>query len=285
MGFAGQLTGNIEKAIIEIVDMRNVIPDDDTIENQAEAAKNAATTYMSTLKGSGGLTSLTNPEVLANAAGALSGNASQNIEGATVKQFRVQFNPSEVTIGGYGGGLMQKVDYTAPNGSGISMGAMDCRITFGVRLIFDQVENDDAFMASKINLAPSSLGTKAVKGIKKVAGYKKKGPTVQNEVEGLIAALRNERTRVITFAWAKMLYTGTLLSVNSNYTMFNINGQPIRGEVNLTIVLQDADVTKNNMGVWQQKYKDAFKKERRIFDDQAIDYSANNQAMANFLNW
>ena len=125
-----------------------------------------------------------------------------------------------------------------------------------VKLIFDQVDPQDAFMSDKFTLSYTSVTKGAVKGVKKLLG--KKTNSVQTQVEGFIGALRNESTREITFAWGKMCYTGILNRISSQYTMFSVTGEPIRAVVTLTMVCADETIEGNTMGNWDAQYKKAF---------------------------
>ena len=87
-----------------------------------------------------------------------------------------------------------------------------------------------------------------------------KKTSIQTEVEGFIAALRNSRTRLMTFNWGNFCYTGVLRSVGANYTMFNPNGEPVRATVDLSMVCADDEQWPNSLSVWQQRYINAFRK-------------------------
>lgn len=265
---ASQISGNLEKAVIEIIDMRGR----ELIKEEAVSAGGSSGTA-----GFGGISTAlaSNVRQSLNTAATMAGSAAitdsvldmtGNLEaakfrgsigllhGATKKYFYVQFNPSELSFSGYGGGISAKTDFSG--GSGISFESMKVRITMEVRLIFDKVDPQDAFMADKLNTAPTALATGAAKAVKSKLG--KKNQSVQTEVEGFMAALRSPYTRRITFHWGKMTYTGVLNRVSAQYQMFNVNGQPIRAAVNLSLVCADEEVMPNSMGSWQKQYEDAF---------------------------
>lgn len=265
-----QVSGNLEKAVIEIIDMRGR-------ELIREEAVNAGGSSGTALQGlNGGLISGASSSMnLMSTASTLAGTAAITdsildmagtavaskfkgeinlLHGATKKYFYVQFNPSELSFSGYGGGLSTKTDFTSS--SSISFEPVQVRITMDVRLIFDKVDPQDAFMGDKLNTAPTSLITGAAKAVKSKKG--KKDQSVQTEVEGFMAALRSPYTRRITFHWGKMIYTGILNRVSAEYQMFNVNGQPIRAAVNLSLVCADQEVMPNSMGSWQKQYEAAF---------------------------
>ena len=52
-------------------------------------------------------------------------------------------------------------------------------------------------------------------------------------------------TRVVTFRWADMAFTGQLIEVQAEYTMFSVSGKPVRSKVRMNIAQQvesDADI-------------------------------------------
>jgi len=88
-------------------------------------------------------------------------------------------------------------------------------------------------------------------------GQKKK-KTVQRQVEGFIGALRNENTRLISFNWGDICYSGVLRRVGAEYTMFNVTGEPVRAKVGLTIMCADVKEWPNSVAVWQERYKSSY---------------------------
>lgn len=237
------------------------------------------------LGGSGG--------IMSNAAGAAAGvleNTVGNVAAAAAeavqeripdsqKVYTVQFNPSQLTLSGYGGGMYQKTDYGTAGGAGrstngISYEPAKVRLMMNVTLIFDQVSVKDAFMADKIAASPTSILTGAGTLAKELITGEEY--SVQPIIEGFIGMLRQERTRYVTFCWGSMEYEGIVNSLNTNYTMFSLTGQPIRGEVELSMVLVDEEVGPHNLGKWKQHYEDAFSGN--------VSYRDKTQYVGNLLN-
>ena len=79
--------------------------------------------------------------------------------------------------------------------------------------------------------------------------------SVQTEVEGLIAALQNCYTRVVTFQWSNFTFTGSLETIQANYTMFSPSGRPIRADISLDITQDGAD---NTLKMWRDQFHLAF---------------------------
>lgn len=237
---------NIEKARIEILDLRK-----EKAGNPEERKAVSA--------GAAGTSQFGKSEIMLKAASsALSDSMGREIGVTTIKGtdrkvFTVQFNPSDFQLSGSGGDYITKNDYSVQDGKdGVSGGGMEMRITLDVKLIFDKVDPHTAFLSDRINTAPTALGM----DVERL--FTEKNASVQTEVEGFIAALRSPYTRMITFAWGKMCYTGVLSGVDAQYTMFDVDGKPVRAEVTLQITTADEQITPCSMGSWEQKYKAAF---------------------------
>ncbi len=181
---------------------------------------------------------------------------------AMKKQFEVQFNPSDLQIEGYGGGRIASTAYNNAEdkdkgtSANIVMMPMPVYVKMSVKLLFDRMDPSDAFLSSKTNVTVSS-GVKALTQAVTNAATKTK-LTVQEEVEGLIAALRSPYTRCITFNWGDMSYQGVLNRVASQYTMFDSAGVPVRAVVQLSLICADEKVSPKSLGFWQEAYNGAF---------------------------
>lgn len=253
------LTGGIEKAIIEIEDerfKRNQI-------HKTEVEKKAAT-----VTGLGKISAeLTN--VASKVAGENSVlNKLSVLDGITQltqkavqekpkkKRFRVKFNPSQVTFMGIGGSQIEKKDYVKSEGKvDISYQEMKPRIEMRLSLIFDDYERTEAFMLEKVTdtAAIARTGVDAV-----VTAATGKTYSVRPQVEGFMGALRNSYTRKVNFYWGKMKYSGELTEISAEYTMFSTDGNPIRANVNVGILLVDGELSYQSMGQWQLSYQKVF---------------------------
>ena len=265
--------GCIEKAVIEIIDQRGIRPNEAPPvvpqggapggAPQAPAAPAAPAVPSPTLSSS----------YLAAA-----GGLDMVDRGAKVKRYTVQFNPSTLTLRGRGTGFIPTMSYTKKENEeaqAAKPAKQDVSITMSVRLIFDQVDPFDAFMSDKLNLSPSQLIQNVGKTIQMGKGTRP--ITVQKNVEGFIAALRSPYTRIITFHWGEMNYFGTLNNVNAQYTMFNLQGQPIRAYVNLTLRYATTTPFPNDLGPWEKAYENAFNSDE-------LDLVRGEQQYSNLIN-
>ena len=192
-------------------------------------------------------------------------------------RFEVQFNPDEITINGYGGEELPVQNYTnhrqpsldpknaqkKPGEDGLKslipgshMASTDTRIDMNFKVYFDTTDPQDAFYSDKFTLGQSSLIKGAVNVGLTAAGKKK--TSVQKEVEALNAVVRDPNKRMCIFVWGDMKYEGLLNSVNAEYTMFNVNGEPCRAVVSINMVLYDQSEYGKNIDNFKSMYNKYF---------------------------
>ena len=268
-GSIAQNTGNIEKAIIEILDLRDrslIEKKSISIVGRQDAAGGAGA-----FAGKAG-SSFSNLGVLHDAVKALAGFSDEetiddeklkSIASNNWKRYQVKFNPTTLQLSGHSGGSIQKSDYDNNGKGGNTLGRGDTTVTMSVQLLFDACDPQDAFMADKSNTSVTSMATGIGKAV--LTGFNKKKISVQSDVEGFIGAIRNPNTRIITFHWGKISYSGVLRSVRTVYTMFNITGDPIRATMDLSITCVDSELSDASLSVWQERYKASFRKGSESF--------------------
>ncbi len=269
---AASLAGFNQKAIIEIADFSDL----KLVEKDAQKPSSGV--------GFGGLANLNldigfNLDAVKKFASAigLAGDDTFELYG-NVKKFRMecQFNPSELNISGYGGEEIPTQKFAAAEEkkdrheggdegkkkkgtrNGSTMASASTRIDMNFRIAFDKSNPQDAFFSDKFTLSQTNIAKGLLKGGLKAAG--KSSTSVQPEVEALTAIVRNEKRRLVRFAWGDMSYEGVLNSVNAEYVMFNINGEPCRAFVSIGMVLFDEDVAGANTDIWQDEYMADFYK-------------------------
>lgn len=75
-----------------------------------------------------------------------------------------------------------------------------------------------------------------------------------------MAAIRNEDHRPMIFQWGSLRYMGVLNAVSGKYTMFNTAGNPIRAEVQLSMLMggaaQDSFDGASYLDYWKKRYED-----------------------------
>ena len=195
-------------------------------------------------------------------------------------RFHVQFNPEELYINGYGGEQVPIQDYMPdrngqpgqpgqpgqqpgqgqrPHGPIIKSSRManaDTHIEMSVKFVFDKTNPQDAFYSDKFTLSATNIALGATKAIKNsVTGN---SYSVQYEVEALTAVVRDSKKRLCKFVWGDMVYEGLINSVNAEYQMFNVNGEPCRAVVNMSIVLYDVKDMGADVKIWEREYQKDF---------------------------
>ena len=172
-------------------------------------------------------------------------------------EMEVLFNPSEIRLSGYSGGNIATMKYRNQNltgnsetGASITPASLHSELT--LNLILDRTDNQAAFAADKFTLSATSIAKGIVKAGLTAAG--KKNNSVQYEVEALNAAVRDPRRRLCIFTWGDMEYQGMLNSVSGEYVMFNVNGEPCRAHVRLTMTLMDGQTFSSAAGIWADHY-------------------------------
>lgn len=180
--------------------------------------------------------------------------------GIKYKKFTVQFNPSSIQITGRGGGRVPISNYGTigkDQPGMIEYRALDPYITVNFTVMFDAMNNADAFMEERFTLGATTL----VKNVATAAvGHEY---TVRPYMEGFLAALRDEDHRTMIFQWGTLRYIGILNSVSGRYTMFNTAGNPIRAEVQLGMLMGGAPGGLSNEGYldyWKKRYKEILNK-------------------------
>ena len=203
-------------------------------------------------------------------AGALSGALSA--AGATATVLQVQYNPSSLNIQANADPipftyLLQNLDNGVPN-----QNLRPPMVVLSVELIFDAMNPQDAFMLDKLRISAGKIVSDVAGGIKNVMG----GYTVQPQTEGLVAALMRPNTRLVTFRWADMAFTGQLIEAQAEYTMFSVSGKPIRSKVRMNIAQQVESEADNQY--WDNALNNMFK------SGDEVSLKTAGQKIGNLLN-
>ncbi len=170
--------------------------------------------------------------------------------GSYNKTFKVPFNPSQLIINA-SNLPMKKTDALGNDPANDSV--LKAQLTMTVTLFFDEMNVYDSFMAEKFTGGITAQGAKNIATA--VMPAKKKVWSVQDEVEGLVSALRNPFTRNISFRWADFVFTGQLCNISAQYTMFSTSGRPVRAKAVLRIQHEMDDLMLTS---WYKDYETAF---------------------------
>lgn len=207
-------------------------------------------------------TVLNDEEIAARAWGALesAGAIGTEAEAQAKKAFQtagfhimqVQYNPSSISITCNASKMPVQSLQTNMDASIPKQNDRPPSIMLSVELIFDAVNNKDAFMFEKFRLSAADL-------LSDVAGVLKNRKGVYSvlpQTNALVAASMRKSTRDVIFKWADMTFAGGITEVSARYTMFSVSGQPIRSVVNLNIS-QKVD-GKANISYWNNAFNKCF---------------------------
>ncbi len=186
----------------------------------------------------------------------LSNEVATGLASSSFLKFEVQYNPNTLSIRTNAG---RHKEYRAMGDSGAMQYAITDRPAttyMDVQLVFEDVNTQDAFVRSNLNLNVNNVKDMAVNAVRKLNNDH---PTVKPQVEGLLSLLNMENTRRVVFFWSNMFFHGVLESVDATYNMFNKIGEPIKASVNLTIrQAATGDEYKTDQEYWTKAFDDAF---------------------------
>ncbi len=183
---------------------------------------------------------------------------------------QVKYNPSSIRYSTQAGTYVQ----SGPGGMGvnqITQITVPSRTTMYVDLIFDDVSVMDAFMWDKFHLSPNALVTGTAGVVKQVT---QDGYSVQTQMEGLVALITNAYSRYVIFYWSEMAFAGEVTGVNATYTMFNPQGNPVRGKVSLSIYQSEENKASSGAKYWDNAFD-------RLFGDYSQDNDVEDTKIIN----
>jgi hypothetical protein len=183
-------------------------------------------------------------------------------KGGYTRSMEVQFNPSSIRLSGFAGDEDVSIsEFSQGEGGSIRSGSVGAQVELSFKLIFDHISNTAAFQQDLLLLMnASSLASAAGQKLMDAIKGRTKN-SVQITVEAFIACLRNDKTRTVCFEWGDMRYEGVLRQINTAYTMFDMNGLPVRAEVGVNMYLVETEektLKDYSNGYWYNAYKAAF---------------------------
>lgn len=223
---ASSITGRTQKAIIKIK-QDSAAPNTKGAAGSANAMAAAASALASTAASAAGAA----VGGAAAAAGAAGGAAAGTGAAAQTYQMNVQYNPSSISFRAGAESvpfqyLQEHIDIETP-----IQRTQAASITMSVRLIFDQMSISDCFMLEHFKPTTQTVAQAiTTKGFTNTKVH-----SVQKVTNAFIGMLMNEKTRMVTFQWATMSFSGEVTQVRAIYTMFSTKGRPVRSEVTLSI--------------------------------------------------
>ncbi len=161
----------------------------------------------------------------------------------------VMYNPASISITSEVG-KSSNYDRGGTLGSASSTSLSERNVPFQRRMTFkiiiDDENNSDAF-STTLN---TSL---TVSNVADMVASVKKDYSVKSKCEALMGLVNYEFLRDVIFCYGKMIFHGELTDCGVKYTMFNRVGNPVRAEVQLTI-LQTSSKDSMDHIYWENAY-------------------------------
>lgn len=187
----------------------------------------------------------------------------KQLAGKAYCAMQVQYNPASITINSTAGSIPETNMGDAGTNDDTQI-IKPPKTTMEVSLIFDAVNDKDAFQWEKYRLSVGDLAAGVTAAVQN-ASYR-----VDKQVNALLALTVHGAVRHVVFHWSNFTFAGELTGVTANYTMFNPDGRPVRADVKLTIKENDV----GDCGAGEAYWDDAF---NRLFSKEGEDYHSKNR--------
>ncbi len=202
----------------------------------------------------------------------------------TYLKFPVQYNPATIRLYSVNGQVKER---SSNNGGVNRLAIMDFsgKSKMSFDLIFDDCDNSNAFMLNELANANITSGVNKGMSLLQNGGN---FHSVRKKMDAIMSLLSSYQTQQVVFAWSRMVFRGTVTDVSNRFTMFNPQGNPIRGEMHLEIT-QDKGIKnlRYDDAYWKRAFEDCFKADSGMPDVAGVVGKQNwaDKAMNNpFLN-
>ncbi len=263
--FAGIIPGTLDKAILEFEDQREVGKEIDTKRQELKSATELQLAAMGLDPDK--LQKKVTEQVeaaMAKTMKDLLGSSSRKAKnGAKFLRYEVLFNPNKISLSGHGVAEVPMNENS--KGVQVTYQTRQANLELRIPLIVDRTISSQIEMGVSIPGINSSLMQTGKSMFESAQSWLTSGDSgsIQRDVEMFAAMLRNNYTRLVSFYWGDMSYTGILTSASSTYTIFDPNGHPTRANIDLLIMLADANNpilmwNGRQKGPWMEYYRKAF---------------------------
>ena len=187
---------------------------------------------------------------------------------------QVKYNPLSIRFSSQGGTYVQSSTSNSIVNQYTQL-TVTSRTTMTVDLIFDDVNVMDAFMWDKFHLSLNSAVSGTAGVVKQIA---KNGYSVQQQIDGLVSLITDRYYSNVIFYWSDMAFAGEVTGVNVAYTMFNPQGNPVRGKVSLSIFQSEDSEGNNSAAYWNKAFDrlfDEYDKASEMDDSRVLDQIGN----------
>ncbi|MCR5467356.1 MAG: hypothetical protein K6F37_00205 [Lachnospiraceae bacterium] len=263
--FAGIIPGMLDKAILEFEDQREVGKEIDT---KRQALKSSTELQLASMgldpeKLQKKVTEQVEATMARTMRDVLGSSSRKAKNGTKFLRYEVLFNPNRISLTGHGTAEVPMNECS--KGIQVTFQTRQANLELRIPLIVDRTISSQISMGISIPGVNSSLVDAGKSYLESAESWLTDGESgsIQRDVEMFAAMLRNNYTRMVSFYWGDMTYTGILTSANSTYTIFDPNGHPTRATIELLIILADANNpvlvwNGKEKGPWMEYYKKAF---------------------------
>ncbi len=170
-------------------------------------------------------------------------------------KFQVQYNPATIRLYSVNGKIQSRRGEEGIDKLSVYNFTGKSKLSFD--LVFDDCDNMNAFGLNEVVNANLSTGINKGYNTLKHGGN---NYSVRKRMDAIMSLLSSAATQQIVFYWANMCFRGTLTDVGNKFTMFNPQGNPIRGEMHLELT---QDKQHDELGYkddyWDNAFKSVFK--------------------------
>ena len=170
-------------------------------------------------------------------------------------KFKVQYNPATIRLYSVNGKIQNRKGQEGVDELKVYSFSGKSKLSFD--LIFDDCDNMNAFGLNEI--ANANITTGLNKGL---SAWSNGGleHSVRKKMDAIMSLLSSVATQQVVFFWANMAFRGTITDVANKFTMFNPQGNPIRGEMHLELT-QDKqfEYLKYDETYWDNAFQNCFK--------------------------
>ena len=200
-------------------------------------------------------------------------NVHTNMGKANFVKFAVQYNPATIRLITQSGRQERKIkDQGGVDDSlrGYKVGSGKTKLSFD--LVFDDVDNMNAFLLNDVvNINASNAINKGLNTLQHGGNTY----SVRKKMDSIMSLLSTTATQHVIFFWSKMYFRGQVTDVSNRFTMFNPQGNPIRGEMHVEIT-QDSNQSKDygyDEHYWNNAFDECFKDTSKLKDGFAGNHS------------
>ena len=189
--------------------------------------------------------------------------------------FEVQYNPETIGLSCNSGEIEYKMGPGDEGVNNINSKSYASNIYFDVDLVFEKIVAGDSY---KTPWSATDMLKTAVDM------FCENKYSVQNQVEGLLALLTRNASRMIVFHWDKMTFVGELNNISATYNMFSSSGRPVSAKIHLKLIdrAKDSETGESESAeYWNEAFNNLFGNES---DSSLVEISRNTDSMSGIVS-